>query len=55
MRLLIKYLDMDEKYVRGLCDIVLKEMKVIVDDLDRLSLFVVKLCVMVGRKLLVFG
>lgn len=55
LRLLTKYLDMDEKYVRGLCDTVSKETKAIADDPDRLSSFVVKLRVMVGRKPLVPG
>ncbi|KAK0748560.1 S-adenosyl-L-methionine-dependent methyltransferase [Apiosordaria backusii] len=55
LRLLTKHLDMDEQYVRSLCDTVSKETKAIADDPDRLKAFAVKLRVMVGRKPLVPG
>ncbi|KAK4196733.1 S-adenosyl-L-methionine-dependent methyltransferase [Triangularia verruculosa] len=55
LRLLTKYLDMDEKYVKRLCDTVSRETKAIADDPDRLNSFVVKLRVMTGRKPLVPG
>ncbi|KAK4227934.1 S-adenosyl-L-methionine-dependent methyltransferase [Podospora fimiseda] len=50
LRPLTKYLGMDEKYVRQLCDRMARETKVIAEDPNRSEPFNVKLRVMTGRK-----